>query len=86
MEQILFFLVTIINILKYAILVRVLLSWVNIDQSAQWYQILYNITEPLLKFVRNIMPKTGMIDLSPILVFFALEIIQSGVVKLFANF
>ncbi len=86
MDPILYFIVTTIKILQYAILARVLLSWVNVDKSARWYQILYSVTEPSLKVLRNILPRTGMIDLSPILAFFILGFIESGIIRLFAGF
>jgi len=34
---------------------------------------------------RNIMPRTGMIDLSPLIAFFALDLLQYGVVSFLAS-
>lgn len=52
-------------ILIAAIIVRSLLSWFpNIDPRNQFVRTLYNVTEPLLEPVRRIMPRTGFIDLS----------------------
>lgn len=85
MEFIIFFFVSIIRILKYAILIRILLSWIRPGQSGRLSQMLYEITEPLLGFIRNILPKTGMIDLSPIIAFFVLDFAQIGIIKLFTG-
>jgi len=40
---------------------------------------LYDICEPLLRIFRGLVPSIGMIDISPIVVFFGLEIIQNAV-------
>lgn len=84
MEFILFFLVNIIRIVKYAILVRVLMSWMGGGQG-KIGQLIYEITEPVLRVFRNILPRTGMIDFSPLIAFFVLDFLQLGVVSLFAS-
>lgn len=88
MDFILIFITTIIKILKYAILIRILMSWIRpIGQGGgKFNQILYEITEPILKFFRNLIPRMGMIDLSPILAFFALDLAQVGLMSLMGNF
>jgi YggT family protein len=85
MEFILFFLVNLIRIIKYAILVRVLMSWMNSGQSSIG-RIIYEITEPILRIFRSILPRTGMIDFSSLIAFFALDFLQIGVTNLFAGF
>jgi YggT family protein len=84
MEFILFFLVNLIRIVKYAILARVLMSWIGGGQG-KISQIIYEITEPILRIFRNILPRTGMIDFSSLIAFFALDFLQIGVISLFAN-
>ncbi len=85
MEFILFFFVNIIRILKYAILVRILLSWLRPGPPGRFTQILYEITEPILRIFRKILPRTGMLDFSPLLAFFALDFAQIGIISLFSN-
>jgi YggT family protein len=84
MDFILFFLVNLIRIVKYAILVRILMSWVG-GTKGRIGQIIYEITEPILKIFRNLLPKMGMIDLSPLIAFFVLDFAQIGIVSLFAS-
>ena len=84
MDFILFFLINLIRIIKYAILVRVLMSWIGGGQG-RIGQIINEITEPVLRVFRNLLPKTGMIDLSPLIAFFALDFLQIGLISLFAN-
>jgi len=84
MDFILFFLVNLIRIVKYAILVRILMSWMG-GTKGRIGQIIYEITEPILKIFRNLLPKMGMIDLSPLIAFFVLDFAQIGIVSLFAS-
>lgn len=82
MDFALSFIITVLDILKFAILARVIMSWIQVNPSGRVARFIYEITEPLLKFVRNILPRTGMIDFSPLLAFFAIGFIQMGIVSL----
>lgn len=73
--------ITFLYILIAAIIVRSLLSWFpNIDPRNQFVRALYNVTEPLLEPVRRIMPRTGFIDLSAmvliILLYVMIEVVR----------
>jgi YggT family protein len=85
MEFLGFFLINVVKILKYALLVRILLSWVQPMGGGRFYQILNDITEPMLKIFRSFMPNTGMIDFSPIVAFFALELVEAAIMKVFGS-
>lgn len=85
MEFLAFFLINVVKILKYAILVRILLSWVQPMGGGRLSQVLNDITEPLLGLIRNILPRMGMLDLSPLFAFFALDLVQLGIVKVFSS-
>jgi len=43
---------------------------------------LYQATEPVLRIFRGILPRMGMIDLSPLIAFFALDFAQIGLMSL----
>lgn len=86
MEFIAFFLINIIKIVKYAILARIIMSWIRPGNPGKISRILYEITEPVLKIFRNILPRTGMIDFSPILAFFSLDFLELGIIYLFSSF
>ncbi len=59
------------------LLVRIVLSWIVADlRSNKFALIIFELTEPLLSPVRRIMPNSGPIDLSPLLVILALQILQ----------
>lgn len=67
---------TIFNLLYVALLARVLLSWVNMDPYHPVMEFLNRLTEPILAPIRQILPQTGMFDFSPLLAFFALNVLQ----------
>ena len=65
------------NILQIIIIVRVVLSWISHNPSNQFIQIIYQVSEPILKPIRGILPLTGMgFDLSPIVAFFLLGLLK----------
>jgi len=76
MEFALFFLINVVRVLKYAILVRVLMSWIQTDSHGTIYRFIHESTEPFLGALRKILPSTGMIDLSPLLAFFILDFLE----------
>lgn len=49
------------------ILARVLLSWVNPRFEGTIPRFIYETTEPLLAPIRRVLPQTGMIDFSPLI-------------------
>jgi len=78
MNFILFTLINnIFNLLQMLIMIRVLLSWIPHDPYNQIIQILYRITEPILKPIRDILPMQSMgMDFSPIAAFFLLGFVK----------
>ncbi|MBI2104502.1 MAG: YggT family protein [Candidatus Omnitrophica bacterium] len=63
-----------LQIYSFVVLVAVLISWVNPDPYNPIIRFLRSATEPVFAWVRRRLPFTmvGMMDLSPILVFFAI--------------
>ena len=55
---------------------RVLISWVNPRFEGPVARFLYDTTEPLLSPIRRVLPQSGMIDLSPMILGFALLILM----------
>ena len=70
------------TILTLAIFGRAILSWFQMDPRNPLIQALDSITDPILEPIRRIMPRLGMIDLSPLvailLITFLSQAIQSG--------
>ena len=68
---------TVFNILQIIIIVRVVLSWISHNPSNQFIRIIYQVSEPILKPIREILPITGMgFDLSPLVAFFLLGLLK----------
>jgi YggT family protein len=63
-------------ILQFAIIARAVLSWFPIDPRSPIVSILNEITEPILAPLRRIVPRIGMIDITPMVAIFVLFIIQ----------
>ncbi|MFB0536049.1 MAG: YggT family protein [Anaerolineae bacterium] len=64
------------TLLELAILARVLLSWFRVDPYHPAVTFLYQITEPILRPLRNVIPPLGMIDISPIVALILLDIVR----------
>lgn len=79
------FLVTFINLLFqalfFAILGRVLISWVDPMGNMRVTQVLREITEPILAPIRSVLPNFGMLDLSPLVAMLLLNLIQGLILR-----
>jgi YggT family protein len=65
-----------LTVYKYILLASVVISWVNADPYNPIVHFIYRVTEPVLQRVRRYMPNTGMIDLSPLVVFALIYLVQ----------
>jgi len=60
----------------FAILAMIILSWIAPGGNSPVLYLLYQLTEPVMAPFRRIIPPMGGLDLSPILVFIAINVIQ----------
>ncbi len=65
--------------IQLAILARVLLSWVDPQGRKPLAAFIIQTTEPILAPVRRLLPRTGMFDLSPIIVILVLSAILRAI-------
>jgi YggT family protein len=65
------------QVLTMAIFARVLLSWFPMRPDNPIKIILTEITDPILKPLRRIVPSLGMLDLTPIVAMFLLQSLQN---------
>jgi len=85
---------TIINIIswvfqiyEFLILIRVLLSWINVNPyrpaiDHPLVRILYRITDPVLEPLRRIIPPIGgAIDISPVVALLLLEVLRQIIIR-----
>ena len=76
-----------LNFICYAfvilIFIRVAFTWISRDFSNPIYRFTYQLTEPLLRPVRNLLPGGGLgLDFSPMIVSFALLLLGQFVSQL----
>ena len=69
-------LLLVLRLLTYALIGRAILSW--FDPSMRWpiSRVLYQVTEPFVAPIRQVVPRTGMIDLSFIVAFILLWLLR----------
>ncbi|MFT5574979.1 MAG: YggT family protein [Bermanella sp.] len=64
------------NLYFFAILINIVLSWIAPGTQHPAAALLYQLTEPVMQPFRKLIPAMGGIDLSPILVFLSINIVQ----------
>jgi len=72
----------VLNLYMWLIIIRALASWFSPDPYNPLYQFLIRITEPVLGYIRRILPmRAGMMDLSPIIALLAIIFLQTFLVQ-----
>ncbi len=73
----------VLQIYTFVLLIRILITWIpNLDPYHPIVQLLFQVTEPVLEPARKLIPPIGMIDISPIVVFIVLGILQDLLMQL----
>jgi len=69
-----------LEVMSFLIVVRVILSWFMISTRNRVvttiYQVLHQITEPILGPLHKIIPNIGMIDITPVVAIILLYVID----------
>ncbi len=71
------------SIYIWGIVILAVLSWINPGVYNPMTNVLYSLTEPLLRPVRRVLPPMGGFDLSPLVVILGLQVIRMLVMPLF---
>lgn len=66
------------SILRLALIVRVIASWLPVSPRAWWLRWSFVLTEWMLAPLRRLIPRIGMIDITPLVAWFALSLIQGA--------
>jgi YggT family protein len=69
-------------VLQIALIVRVLSTWVRVSPYSKWIRWSFVLTEPMLRPLRSIIPPLGMVDISPIVAYFVLRLVESFLLSL----
>ena len=71
-----------LSVYSFILLVRIVLSWTQVfgwtppEALAPVIRVVYDLTEPIMGFLRRYIPSAGGLDLSPIFIFIAIRIAQ----------
>ncbi len=65
-----------VTVLFLVVTGRVLISWINPQFEGPVARFLFETTEPLLSPIRRVLPKTGAMDLSPLVLSLGLLILM----------
>jgi YggT family protein len=65
-------------LLKVALIIRVVSTWIQISPFSPWLRWTYVLTDWFLEPLRRLLPRFGPIDISPLLAFLLLTLVQSA--------
>jgi YggT family protein len=69
------------GILQIALFARVISSWVGGSPYSKWWRWSYLITEPILAPLRRIVPTIGMLDITVLVAYFGLQLLESALLR-----
>ena len=64
------------DVLKLAIIIVVVVSWLPISPFSSWVRWAFSLTAPILRPLRDVVPSLGMFDITPIVAYFLLVILE----------
>lgn len=70
------------GILRLAIILVVIVSWLPISPFSPWVRWAFTITEPIMRPLRQIVPRLGAFDITPIVAYFLLGILEWAFLRL----
>jgi YggT family protein len=71
-----------LHLYSLVLFARVLITWVDPMMGTPVAQVLLRLTEPLLAPIRRILPRTGLVDLSPIVAILLIEAFTQVIIRL----
>ncbi len=83
---IMFLIVAAYNILFIALMLRVIASWFGFFRYSRFMRPAYALTDWLVEPIRRLLPPTGTIDWSPLVAWFALWVLEQGLLALVRTF
>jgi YggT family protein len=65
-----------LGIVQIALLLRVVASWLRLSEYRWWMRWAVRLTDPILRPLRRVVPPLGMIDITPLVAYFGIWILQ----------
>ncbi|MDQ2745226.1 MAG: YggT family protein [Chloroflexota bacterium] len=72
-------------VLIIAIIVRALMSWIMPNDASGLTRVLLDITDPVLRPIRRVLPPVGGIDFSPLLALVLIQLVSQVLTQLLVN-
>ncbi len=69
------------SFLQLAIFARVIASWVGGSPYSKWWRWAFLVSEPILRPLRQVLPTLGPIDISPLVAYFGLGLLQGMILR-----
>lgn len=73
------------QLLYWLIFARIIISWFPVDPYHSIVQFLHQVTEPILAPFRRLPLQIGMLDLSPLVAFIAIQFLNTVLVRILLN-
>jgi YggT family protein len=81
MATLIYWLMSLLDLYSYILVARVVISWIDASPYNPLVRFICRVTDPLLNRINRYMPNVGGLDLSPLVVFFAIMVIKKIVLK-----
>jgi len=65
-----------LSLLTYAIIIRVVLSWVQPNPNNPLVRLLNKVTDPVMRPLERIIPPLGGLDITPIIAVVLIQLVQ----------
>ena len=69
------------SVVRIALIVRVVSSWVSLSPYSTWIRWTFTLTEWFLAPLRRMLPAMGPVDVSPLLAFLLLGIVEGAILR-----
>jgi YggT family protein len=69
------------GLLRLALIIRVVSTWFGISPYSKWIRWTYTLTEWMLAPLRRMIPNAGAIDLTPLVAYLLLSLLQGAVTR-----
>jgi len=68
------------EVLKFALIVRVIVSWIGMRYS-WWARMAYSLTDWIVKPIARVLPPFGMMDFSPLAAYLVIYVVEIAVMN-----
>jgi YggT family protein len=82
MQVIITFISILATVLTLAVFIRALMSWIMPNDSTGLTRVLQDITEPVLRPIRRVLPPVSGIDFSPIVAMIVIQVVSQVLINL----